>query len=272
MSVSVFISVFLCVCVSFSLSLSVRVERGCAVRVLLQCRQTPDSPIRYYSLCVCLQGSVSSTGEAVLLYTHAQTHTANSSTPSLSAGKHSHCPASTSAHPPPSWLNAYYPPSVSTTSLSILAPLFLILSLFLQFFLFLSLSILSSTLFSLIILILVGPVKRVRQKIQNVCFQTPRTLTQSPCSNLCGHFLHWFCDVEAAFPLAWPLRSWPSASKVGGNLLLTFFLGLSHCFPSSYHFTSCYTGNRLFIPPVKWHLIIIFLSPLLGHYLKCSNK
>ncbi len=159
--------------VSFSLSLSVRVERGCAVRVLLQCRQTPDSPIRYYSLCVCLQGSVSSTGEAVLLYTHAQTHTANSSTPSLSAGKHSHCPASTSAHPPPSWLNAYYLPLSPPLHFPYWHPSF-------SFYLYSSSSSFSShsasfplLCFSLIILILVGPVKRVRQKIQNVCFQTP---------------------------------------------------------------------------------------------------
>lgn len=205
--------------------------------------------------------------------THTHRHTQRTHRPpSLSAGKHSRCPASTSTHPPPSWLNAYYLPLSPPLHFPYWHPSFSFYLYSSSSSFFLSLSILSSTLFSLIILILVGPVKRVRQEIQNVCFQTPCTLTHSPCSNLCGHFLHWFCDVEAAFPLTWPLRSWPSASKVGGNLLLTFFWGLSHCFPSSYHFTSCYTGNRLFIPPVKWHLIIIFLSPLLGHYLKCSNK
>lgn len=122
--------------VSFSPSLSVRVERGCAVGVLLQCRQTPDSPIRYYSLCVCLQGSVSSTGEAVLLYTHTQTHTANSSTPVPLSRKTFPLPRLYLNTPSSFMTQCLLPPSVSTTSLSILAPLFLILSLFLQFFLF----------------------------------------------------------------------------------------------------------------------------------------
>lgn len=103
------------VCVSFSPSLSVRVERGCALGALLQCRQTPDSPIHYYSLCVCLQGSVSSTGDwggSPPLHTCTDTHSELIDPIPLSRKTFPLRPASTSTHPPPphSWLNAYYLP------------------------------------------------------------------------------------------------------------------------------------------------------------------
>ncbi len=146
------VCVFLCVSVYFSPSLSVRVERGCAVGVLLQCRQKPDSPIRYYSLClfarVCqqywrLERQSSST------HTHRHTQRTHRPHPSQQENipavprLYLNTPSSSSSF----MTQCLLPPSVSTTSLSILVPLFLMLSLFLQFFLFLSLSILSSTLF-----------------------------------------------------------------------------------------------------------------------------
>lgn len=137
------------------------------------------------SVCKGLS-AVLETGEAVLLYTHAQTHTANSSTPSLSAGKHSRCAPPLPQHT----LLLLIHDSMPTTSLCLhhftfytgtylshfisippVLPFPLTQHPFLHFV-------------SLIILILVGPVKWVRQKIQNVCFQTPCTLTHSPCSNL----------------------------------------------------------------------------------------
>ncbi len=261
------VCVFLCVSVSFSPSLSVRVERGCAVGVLLQCRQKPDSPIHYYSLClfarVCqqywrLERQSSSA--------HAQTHSELIDPVPLSRKTFPLCPASTSTHPPPppppSWLNAYYLPLSVPLHFPYWHPSF-------SLYLYSSSSSFSSHSASFPPLCfphcsypsrasLAGQTEDPERVFpdplhtySSALFKSKRALSS----------LWWFCDVEATFPLTWPLRSWPPASKVGGNLLLTFW-GLSLCFTSSYHFTSCYTGNRLFIPPVKWHLIITFFCHL----------
>lgn len=85
------------------------------------------------------------------------------------------------------------------------------------------------------------------------------------------HSLLRFCDVEA---VSWPLRSWPSGSKVGGDLLLTSLCGLSLCFPSSYQSTSCYTGNGTVDPASKMPLDLVtscrtFFNKIV--YLKCTN-
>ncbi len=188
-----FLCLSLCLCVFLSLSECQGGARLCcegSVTVQAEARQ-PHTLLLSLSVCKGLS-AVLETGETVLLYTHAQTHTANSSTPSLSAGKHSRCAPPLPQHT----LLLLLHDSMPTTSLCLHhftfhtgTPLFHVISIppVLPFPLTQH-PFLHSV--SLIILILVGPVKRVRQKIQNVCFQTPCTLTHPPCSNLSGHLLH----------------------------------------------------------------------------------
>ncbi len=186
-------SFFVSLCISLSLWVS-----GWSEAVLWGfCYSAGRSQTAPYitTLSVCLQWSVSSTGDwrdSPPLHTRTDTHTANSSTPSLSAGKHSRCAPPLPQHT----LLLLLHDSMPTTSLCLHhftfhtgTPLSHVISIppVLPF----SLTqhpFLHSV--SLIILILVGPVKRVRQKVQNVCFQTPCTLTHPPCSNLSGHLLH----------------------------------------------------------------------------------